>query len=322
MAVIRGEKPDRPPVSLWRHFYNKESSVEGLVEATLAFQKKYDWDFMKINPRASYHVEDWGNRLEWSRDEFRKHIKIKFAVEKIDDWDKIEPLPLAAPILSEHLRAIKAIKKGSDPELPLFMTVFNPISIAADLVANGKILIKSLQADPKRVLTALENITVTFERYAEEILDAGADGLFFATTEWASNDTWDYNQYREYARPYDLRVLKAAGDGINLLHVCGSNNFLRQLADYPVQLINWEANDPTNINLDSALDLLPEKTMVGGIDHTGWLMRAAPKEIKYKMGQLRERYDGKKVIFGPGCAIDPSVPPENVAAVKDSLGRR
>ena len=57
--TIQGERTDRPPMSFWRHFYDREGSAKDLAEAMLEFQRKYDWDFMKVNPRASYHVEDW-----------------------------------------------------------------------------------------------------------------------------------------------------------------------------------------------------------------------------------------------------------------------
>ncbi len=72
MATLKGEDVDRPPVSFWRHFYKEETTHEGLAEAMLGFQGKYDWDFMKVNPRAEYHVEDWGNRYEYSGDDFIK----------------------------------------------------------------------------------------------------------------------------------------------------------------------------------------------------------------------------------------------------------
>jgi len=57
-ASLAGEETDRPPVSMWRHFFEDETSAEGLAEAMLGFQRRYDWDFMKVNPRASYHAED------------------------------------------------------------------------------------------------------------------------------------------------------------------------------------------------------------------------------------------------------------------------
>ena len=49
-ATLQGEVVDRPAVSFWRHFYKEETSAKGLADAMLGFQKKYDWDFMKVNP--------------------------------------------------------------------------------------------------------------------------------------------------------------------------------------------------------------------------------------------------------------------------------
>ena len=58
-AALTNGPIDRPPVTLWRHFFECERSAEDLAGAMLAFHKKYDWDWMKVNPRASYHVEGW-----------------------------------------------------------------------------------------------------------------------------------------------------------------------------------------------------------------------------------------------------------------------
>ncbi|MFQ5607348.1 MAG: uroporphyrinogen decarboxylase family protein, partial [Candidatus Zixiibacteriota bacterium] len=171
---IAGEDLDRPLVSAWRHFYNMETTSSGLAEAMVSFQKRFEWDFMKINPRASYHMEDWGNELEWSTDEFRKHTKVRFAVEEIDDWEKITVLKPTSPVLAETLEAIRLIRMGVGPDLPLLMTVFTPLSIAGDLVRSDQILLDHLTRDKPRVVAALERITETFESYVPELRKAGA----------------------------------------------------------------------------------------------------------------------------------------------------
>jgi len=319
-TIIAGENPDRMAASVWRHFFHKEATAEGLADAMLDFQKRFDWDFMKINPRASYHVEDWGNRLEWSTDEYQKHVKTEFAVKTIDDWDKITPLPPTSPVLAEHLKAIRLIKKVSDPELPLFMTVFNPLGIARYLAGSKEKLLEHLAQDPNRVRQALENITVTFEQYTAEIRNAGADGLFYATLEWASTDAIPCEQYHTLCRPLDLRIIKSAGDdALNMLHVCTSNNYLKELSDYPVPLINWESHDPTNVNLDNSFAFLQDKTAVGGLDDRGWLWHARPDEIAHELTRIKDRMAGRRFIFGPGCAIDPEIPYENLQVVRDNL---
>jgi len=318
--IIKGETPDRPAASIWRHFYDKESKAEGLAEAMLAFQKKFDWDFMKINPRASYHVEDWGNKLEWSTDEMQKHKKIEFAVKDTDDWDKIEPMEPTAPVLSQHLRAIEIIKKKSDPELPLLMTIFNPLGIARYLVGSQEKLLEHLKADEQKVITALENITVTFVKYAQECRNAGADGLFYATLEWASSDWMTYDDYSRLCRPLDLRIIKAAGsDALNILHVCHSNNYLDKLIDYPVPLFNWDSSDPTNPSVEKAFKFAGEKTLIAGLDDKGWLWHSRPVEIRHEVKRLKMKFADRKFIFGPGCAVEPAIPDENFTAVREAL---
>ncbi|MBM3144322.1 MAG: uroporphyrinogen decarboxylase, partial [Chloroflexi bacterium] len=62
---LSGEKPDRPPVALWRHFPVDDQTPEGLAAATLNYQRLYDFDFVKITPASSFCLVDWGSRDEW-----------------------------------------------------------------------------------------------------------------------------------------------------------------------------------------------------------------------------------------------------------------
>ncbi len=318
--IMRGEKPDRFAASAWRHFYHREAAAEGLVDAMIGFQSEFDWDFMKINPRASYHVEDWGNKLRWSCSEFQKHIKLEYAVKRLHDWDKIEPLPMTAPVLAEHLKVIRMIRKKVGPELPLLMTVFNPLGIARYLVGDTDKLKEHIDQDPGRITAALENITETFKKYSVECLNAGADGIFFATLEWASSDNMDYEDYMKYGRPYDLRILKAVqGSRFNMLHVCHTNNYLKQLSDYPVDLINWDSSHPTNPSVEQAFEFFGEKTVVAGLDDRGWLWHSRPDEIGNEIARLKEKFAGRRFIFGPSCAIAPELPYENLRALRRAL---
>src|SRR6476661_3869773 len=92
-AAVRGEAVDRAPVSLWRHFYECEETAEGLAGAMLAWQAKYDWDWMKVNPRTSYHVEGWGVKLRFSGQPLIKPVVTEVPVQQTRDWAKIGVLP-------------------------------------------------------------------------------------------------------------------------------------------------------------------------------------------------------------------------------------
>jgi uroporphyrinogen decarboxylase len=320
--IIAGERPDRFAASFWRHFFHREHFAEGTAEAMLAFQKEFDWDFMKINPRADYHIEDWGLKQEWSHDEFRKHRKSHFPITKPEDWLKIRPLPLSSPALAEHLQVVAMIRRRSDRELPILMTVFTPLAVAGRMVEDHATLVEHIRKYPDLVASGLSAITDTFSRFAAEVRNAGADGLFFATTQWASADTITWEEYQRFGVPYDLTVIGAAeADAFNLLHVCHSNCYLKELSelDYHARLINWEVCDPTNLPLDKAEAVLKDKILVGGVDHNGWLLKGEPREIVYKIDEFKERFDPTRLIIAPGCSIPPEVPFENLHAVRERL---
>jgi uroporphyrinogen decarboxylase len=320
--ILAGDKPDRFAASFWRHFYHKEHYAEGTAEGMVNFQKRFDWDFIKINPRAEYHNEGWGLKLEWSHDEFTKHQKTAFPVAGIDDWDKIEPLKLSTPVLAEHLKVVSLVRKGVGKDVPILMTVFTPLAVAGRMMPDQKDLVDHLRQKPEKVDQALQAITETFVSFVTELRNAGADGIFFATTQWASSDMMTWEEYQRFGVRYDLEVIKASGeDAINLLHVCSSNNFLKELAqiDYHCQLYNWDSEHPTNLPLDKVYDLLKGKTLVGGIDQNGWLLKSSSEEVGRQIEKIKQKHDPARLIIGPGCSIPPEVPMENLQAIRDRL---
>ncbi len=320
--ILAGEKPDRWAASFWRHFFHMENNAERTSEATVYFQKKFDWDFIKINPRADYHIEGWGFEQEWSKDEFTKHKKTNFPIKKVEDWKNIKPLNMSSPSLAEHLKTISIIRKKIGKETPIFMTIFNPISIAGRMIEDKQLLLKHVREHPDYIESAVEAITETFEEFASESRNAGADGLFFATLQWASSDFLTWEEYLKFGVPYDLRVMeKAEQDALNILHVCHTNNYLEKLHElnYPAQMYNWDASHPTNLPVDKAIDMFKNKVIVGGVDHEGWLSQSSPEEIGYKIDEMKERYNSSRLIFAPGCAIPPETPMENLQVVKDRL---
>jgi uroporphyrinogen decarboxylase len=65
LAALRRQPVDRPPVSFWRHVPDLDHTAAGLAEAMLAFQRRWDLDFVKVMPSGVYCVEDWGCRVAY-----------------------------------------------------------------------------------------------------------------------------------------------------------------------------------------------------------------------------------------------------------------
>ena len=315
--LLASESIDRTPVSFWRHFYHREYDTQSLAEAMLYFQDKFDWDFMKVNPRASYHVQPWGAKIQFSTNEYVKTKIIDYPVKKLEDWRRIEPVKLSVSAFQEQLQALHLIGQALKGELHFVETVFSPLSIAGDLVESEDVLIKQLREAPQIIHQALEAITQAFEKFVEEILNAGASGIFFATTQWASANYITKEEYLTFGKPYDLRILEKVREAkFNILHVCESNNFLDLCVDYPVGVVSWDAADPTNLNLEEGYDLL-NKLVLGGINHNQELLDPDPAKVTQQAHQTQELMQGKRWILGPGCSIPPEVPETNLARLRN-----
>jgi uroporphyrinogen decarboxylase len=318
VAIANGSVPDRPPVSFWRHFYHLENEPRALADAMLGFHREFGWDWIKLNPRASYHLEGWGYRFEPSTDPLVKPVPKYHPVTTVADWAQIEPLDPTAGVLGEHLQAIRHVVAGAGGD-PVLMTVFTPLSIAGDLVADDRVLQKHLRDAPDAVLPALEAITVTFERFAAEALNAGADGIFFATTQWASHAMLSDAEYAHWGRPFDLRILAAAsGAEVNLLHVCEGHNMLAQLADYPVKLFNWGFEDDGNWTLEEGAAQLSH-AVIGGVARKTDLLTATADDVMAKTAALIASLKGRPWGLGPDCAISAPSKPQNLHAVRAAV---
>jgi uroporphyrinogen decarboxylase len=317
-AALAGKAVDRPPISFWRHFFEKETSAAGLAEAMLGFQRAYDWDFMKVNPRACYHAEPWGCRFQFSGQPHIEPKLVEAAVKTPDDWRAIKPLSPTAGAFGEQLEALRLIKEGLRGEVPFVETVFTPLSVAGRLVGSDDAMREHMRHYPDRVHEALEAIAVTFEGFARACLDVGVDGLFYATTGWATYDRLSEAEYEAFGRPYDLRVLRAAaGAPFNILHVCRSHNMLWKLMDYPAHAVHWATADPTNPKIGEVWRR-SRRPVIGGVDHIRTLRtgdaEAVKAEVRSAVEQAREG-----LMLGPGCSISPQTPEANLRAARAAV---
>jgi uroporphyrinogen decarboxylase len=287
----------------------------------VAFQRQHDWDFLKVNSRASYHGEGWGLKVRFRGEQGLKPERLDYPIKTSSDWKKIRALPFEEGPLGEQLEAMRLIRCDLGAEMPLVQTIFTPLSIAGDLVGSAEQLLSDLREHPQLVHDALHAIAETFAFYARKCPEAGADGIFLSTTEWASYDMLTEGQYREFGRPYDLEVLAGAAEGtFNILHVCGRRNMLKALLDYPVQAFNWAATDPTNPTLGSIVQL-SEKAVIGGLDEKMALLHGPLTDLRPEMETARGQVGDGKWMLGPGCAIPVEVPEAHLRMIRQEIER-
>jgi len=318
-AALAGKSVDRPPVSFWGHFYHRESSARDLVDATLEFQREYDWDWIKLNPRKHYHVEPWGVSYRYSGKPNQKPALESCPVREAGDWAKIGAQPPAEGALREQIEAVRLLRAALPADVPLLETVFTPLAVLGEMVREPRELRDAMRTHPGLVRAALEAVTTTWEGYVARLLEAGADGIFLATVDWASEDLMSADAYRAWARATDLRVLAAAARApFNVLHVCKRRNLLLALSDYPVAAFSWAATDPTNPALAVASEQLNGAVM-GGLSQDGALQGATPDAVLEEYRMACDQTGGRRWLAAPGCSIPPGTPAANLRAVRDAV---
>ncbi len=327
-AALRGETVDRVPVSAWRHFIPAESQPETLAQATLQHLETFDWDWVKVNPRATYYAEAWGNRYDFDQYDHVLPKLIDGPITSAADLEKIQPVNPTAGVFAEQLDLVRRIKAGIG-DTHFVLTVFSPLSVLAflvghpqthraDLVSQAQYdgLKKLLAENPQGAHEALKNIATTLSQYASAAVDAGASGLFFAIVKLARQGVLSQAEFEEFGKPYDLQVLKAVeGAPFNLLHLCGPYAYFDAVADYPVHALNWASVGEHNPTIKEASQRT-RLALVGGVNEDNTLQTGTPEQVIDEATAAIRATNGRHLLLTPGCAANPNVPPENLHALR------
>ena len=317
-AMLRGLPVDRGPVAMWGHDPPREWSPADLVASTLESYREFDWDFIKLNPRASYFAEAWGSAYERPTAERGARVT-SHAVRTVDDLGRLEAVDGRAGVFGEHLEALSMLVAEVGDEVDVIHTIFTPLGVLGALSGDPASLLEHATQDPAAVHVALSEITGTLCEYVDASLEAGASGIFLAPLRWASLDTCSESFYREHGRPYDLQVLARVREAeFNVLHVCQNHNMLRMLLDYPVHAFNWADAGIGNASLTEIRDEI-EQAVIGGVDQIA-LPSMSPVEVRARVeGVLADGAD--RLCIGPGCSVPPETPAANRrAAIEAARG--
>src|SRR2546427_5598380 len=204
VAALGGQPVDRPPVAFWRHAPDVDHTAKGLAEAMLVFHRRFDLDLVKVMSSGVYCVEDWGCRVADTGAPSGAQQCVEHALPAAADWARVRELDPGGGALGRELEAVRLIVRGRDDDAPVLHTVFTPLTIAKKLA--GDRLREDLKAAPAAVGPALSAIQETATRHALAALDAGADGLFFAT-QTATPEACTAEEFATWDAPWMTRML-------------------------------------------------------------------------------------------------------------------
>ncbi len=315
-ATIAGEPVDRPAVALWRHWPGDDQRAADLAAAHLAWQNAWDFDLVKMMPSSEYCLHDWGIQSAWlGGDEGTRTYQSRL-INAPEDWRRLWELDPLSGALADARQACQLVKAGVGPDTPVIMTIFSPLAQAKNLA--GPALFAHLRRYPGAVMAGLEIITRSILRFLDTLRDAGIDGIYYAV-QLASTDKLSRAEVEQFSRPFDLRILEAAGGWwFNMLHLHGLDVYADLFTDYPVQAVNWHDRE-AGPSLAEGLQLFTG-AVSGGLNR--WtLLRGTPEDVCREAADAIAQTGGRRLILSSGCVVMTTTPQSNLRAVRQSVAQ-
>lgn len=317
LAAIHGEPVDHVPVALWRHFPNDDLRAETLAGRVVEFQKKYDFDLVKVTPASGYPAEIYGATFVDGKNREGTRSYTSRPVNQVGDWDRIQPVRADNPVFEREIAALKLIKQRLGRDVPILQTIFGPLNSAHNLA--GERLFGDLRTNPSAVERAVRAIAETTIRFATESLRAGATGIFFAT-QMATPKYMTLDEFRRFSEPTDRQVLEAISaekPDVVLLHIHGLDIYFDELLDWPADIVNWhDRRTLPTLAQARGLEQKAGKTraLLGGLDEWKTMTNGTPEAVQAEARDAVAHTNGRSFILGAGCVIPVDTPEQNILA--------
>jgi uroporphyrinogen decarboxylase len=315
-TCLAGVKPDRVPVALWRHFPVDDQNPDRLAAATAAFQEQFDFDLIKVTPSSSFCVRDWGIRDEWRGEPEGTRQYTQRVIHTPEDWEKLALLDPNNGCLGAQLECLRLLTAQYAPTTPILQTIFSPLSQAKNLVGPADLLVH-LRRWPEAVHAGLKRISEVTLNFLLEANKTGIDGVFYAV-QHAQYGLLSEEEFDEFGRAYDLRVLQAVDDHwLNMVHLHGSSVMFDKVADYPVDVINWHDRQ-TDPDLAGALPR-SSSVLCGGLRQWETMVLGTPEQVRAEALDAIAATEGKRLILGTGCVTPVTAPYGNLMAARRAV---
>ena len=318
-AAIAARQVDRPPIGVWGHTYREEWSPQELARVTIERARKYGWDFIKFQPRATCFAEAFGGRWHAAGHRLKGPVMDEAPIDSLEDWSSLR---LADPkALNDQVEAIGMVARELGDRVPVIQTVFSPISVAAYLVAgkDKRRVVRDLRQHPDVVLPAFERMAEVLIDFSRRSVEAGAAGVFYAISGFASRRSMPLDVYHRLLLPLDRRITEAlpAAAWFNVLHVCGSHIDLSVARDLPLPVVSWSVHNQGNPTLAEGRALTGGKAVMGGVAQRNELIWGPVEAIA---GQVKEAEAavGRGLLIAPGCSVPPRVREAHLRAMLEA----
>jgi len=295
-CAMRGERPDRVPVSIYQHSTVHDRGVGPFVDYTLRFHAKFDPDYVKVMYDELYDTP----------------VNFQFASDAAV-WDLLEDLDPRQAGFGRYLESLARIRERVDRDTPVIATVFTPLHIAVRLA--WRRLVDDCRSEPERVQRGLATIarnTVAFVRAATT--QAGVDGFFLGG--YGCEPAWlSPADYQRLAAPGDREVLAAmrAAPFVIVHAHGGAQAYVDLYACYDCDALSWEDRHG-GWTLEEARRRTA-KCLVGGVDHVA-VRDGGPALAHAQALDAIAATGGRGHVLSPGCTFVDGTAADTMLALK------
>jgi len=343
-AVLGGGVPDRVPVDLHNFMMTAETSGiafaeffqdgEAMAEGQIQAWREFGHDVLLIENGTAALAEACGCEVEYLSDS--APVSHGPAIKSLDDLDSlVVPDPYRVHPLKENLKATRIVaNEVGDEAFIMGRADQGPFSLAAMLLGMDVFLLQLARSRPRRSRRSraqegdpelakklhrlLEFSLEVTTRYAQAQLEQGAHATSIGES-LSGPDVCSPEAYREYEWGYAKRMVERLKEQDILLayHICGD------ATDIVPDMV---ATGAAILELDYKIDMPVVKeatrgktTVLGPIDPSGVMAMGTPEQVEEKCKEAIEILGvGGGLILGPGCALPPITPPENVHAMVEA----
>jgi len=327
-AAIDLRKPDRVPVDL--HNFQPAAKAMGmplsevfrdgelLAEAMLKAWKEFKHDMILLENGTACNAQACGVEVVYRADAApAAHVPV---LERLEDVEKLEvPDPYTTFPMCEILKATRILSKEiGDQAWIVARADQGPMDLAAQLIGIDKLMLAiALGEQPDLIHQLLDYSRRVATRYAYALIEVGGRSTSIGEP-IAGPDLISPRHYLEYPFVHEKRMvdeLKQAGI-ILANHICG--NTIPIIDDFiatGAQIL--EIDHKTD--MQKAKDAARHKTTLLGPINTSLLLEGTPQEVEDACRTAIEiMAPDSGFILGPGCALDPNVPADNIHALVES----
>ena len=301
------------PVSFWRHFPHDDQNAVSLANVTVDWQKKYDFDFVKVTPSSSFCLKDWGVQDVFTDNPFGLRTYPDPLVKSPEDWSKLTTLDPERGYLAQQITVLKYIKKILGNSVPVIQSVFSPM-VQLENLAGNQTMNHHMACHPEFLQQGLDVITRSTVLFVEKAAKIGIDGIFYIIKH-PSPGRLSPSQYITFGLPNDLRCLSAAEKlWFNMLHLHISGVNLEPFLHLPTKILSVHEIG----SLDAMKNLaMAAKPICGGLERENLFVNKTPQDIFKQSKTICDTMKNLPFILGADCGLHINTPELNIrAAIK------